>query len=517
MDRNPNKVYINPNFQRTPLTSWPFQDPDNSNLYKYSSQLQNDDAVNRFGMEQISNRKIYVNPNFKQIKQEQQITKVLERHEKVENVNNYPVLISKSKYSLVSNLNKNKADESYNYTEGIPRNHSINTKHKTNILQNQNSCIDKVLNKTYTNGVPVIKSRYTIVRKNKEPSENHIEVMQQNCKQDLNPSLVVTDKNLSLEICHSYANNVAPPMQENVLKNKPFENVTKIKISKYKTVPATYLKNNISSSKDFNSSSTSQSYNGKYSFNINTYKLTRSESKSNNEADHLKTNVKTSKKSPWPSQSKIKLLKANFKVNNIPCRLFIKYGKCLRKDYGNCEYVHDKKHVSLCRKFLKGICHDSNCTLSHELTANKMPTCYFYLKGICTKENCPYLHIKLNEKIKVCHAFLRGYCENGDTCQFRHVKVNQCKKSKIFNLSTCNKYKTLTNKSTKLKTSKIKCSIKKKDLTQLNNKKNVKSCDTKEADIDCRYYKEIVTNEDSCKNIKPTRCKIGTLPSFIQL
>nr|XP_026499149.1 zinc finger CCCH domain-containing protein 3-like isoform X1 [Vanessa tameamea] len=512
MDRNPNKVYINPNFQRTPpKNTWSFQHPDNTYLYKYGSQLQNVEAVNRFSMEKISNRKIYVNPNFKQMKQEQPIPTELKGHE---NVKNYPVLISKSKYSLV-----NKADESNNYTEGIPQNHSINTKNKTNILQNQNSCIEKVLNKKCTNGVPVIKSRYTIIRKNQEPSENHVEVIQQNFKQDSIPSLVVTNKNLSLEICHLYANNVAPKMQENVLKNKPFENITKIKLSKYKTIPATYLKNNISSRNDFNSTSLiSQSHiNDEFSFNINTYKLTRSSSKSNNEGNPLKTNVKTSKKSLWPSQSKIKLLKANFKVNNIPCRLFIKYGKCLRKDYGNCEYVHDKKHVSLCRKFLKGICHDSDCALSHELTANKMPTCYFYLKGICTKENCPYLHIKLNEKIKICHSFLRGYCENGDTCQFRHVKVNQCKKSNIYNLNTCNKYKNLPSKSTKLKITKTKCSIKKKDLTQLNNKKNVKLCDKKDADVDCRYYKEMVTNEDSCKNIKPTRCKIGTLPSFIQL
>lgn len=216
-----------------------------------------------------------------------------------------------------------------------------------------------------------------------------------------------------------------------------------------------------------------------------------------------------------PFKSKIK---RNLKKNNIPCPLFKKYGKCLRSIHGTCDYIHDKKHVSICRKFMKGICHDNGCLLSHEITSNKMPTCYFYLKGMCVKENCPYVHVKLNEKTKVCSEFLKGYCEKGDKCLNRHVAVYQAKernkgakqiicssKNSKTKQTNVNKYKiTITKDCTKIA-----------PLTSENGARLDKPCHT-----DSRYYKEQKTAadiEESSEVIKPTRCKLGTLPSFIKL
>ncbi|XP_022113478.2 uncharacterized protein LOC110992104 [Pieris rapae] len=211
--------------------------------------------------------------------------------------------------------------------------------------------------------------------------------------------------------------------------------------------------------------------------------------------DHTKkTNYKT----------EIENIKGKSKINNIPCALFCKYGKCLRNINSKCPYVHDKKLVSLCRKFLKGVCHDENCTLSHEISKKKMPTCYFYLNGICVKDNCPYLHVKLGDQASICKDFLKGYCEKGETCIFKHVKPKTSRNATRFtkNIKEC------------LKVKKNISSKNKKDL--LPDKPSTSS--EENTTLEDRYFKEAV-QEDMKKSdyIKPTRCKLGDLPSYIRL
>ncbi|CAH2091126.1 unnamed protein product [Euphydryas editha] len=422
----------------------------------------------------------------------------------------YPKLISKSKYSLVANVTKNK--EINTYREDRQHN-NINTMHKTD-MYHQNIDTQKIQYDKYQKGVPIIKSRYAIVRKNNDLSNNKGENKIENIKKELSSNFKNLIKSSSVGTCDS---DVSISRECITSENKPPDKIAKIKITKYKTVPITYLKKNLLANKakelKLNSTvlklcnNTAKCNKLEFSFNKDRYKLIRSSSKPLTNVNSSKAYIQAIIKN---DPNKTKLLKTNFKVNNIPCRLFTKYGKCLRKDYGKCEYLHDKKHVSLCRKFLKGICHDNNCPLSHESTANKMPTCYFYLQGVCTKENCPYLHIKLNDKIKICPNFLRGYCEEGNTCKLRHVKGNQSKLSKIFNARN-----RLQNKSTKLRKGKTK-SVQRKNVT-CSDSKNIHPQNEDQNNVECRYYKEMVSNEGSCKNIKPTRCKIGTLPSFIQL
>lgn len=202
-----------------------------------------------------------------------------------------------------------------------------------------------------------------------------------------------------------------------------------------------------------------------------------------------------------------KIVKGVLKKNNIPCPLFKKFGKCLRKNRGHCEYLHDKKHVSICRKFLKGICHDEHCLLSHDLTDKKMPTCYFYLKGACIKENCPYLHVKLNDKANICQDFLKGYCEKGDTCLNRHVDLNPDRQQ--------NQDRRIVRRAS---TAKLKVNVKRRSPKKDIPVNKVPLQGESKNGSEKRYFIESIDRDaEKYDVIKPTRCKLGTLPSFIQL
>ncbi|KAJ2944379.1 hypothetical protein O0L34_g18381 [Tuta absoluta] len=160
-----------------------------------------------------------------------------------------------------------------------------------------------------------------------------------------------------------------------------------------------------------------------------------------------------------------------------------------------------------------------------------MPTCSFYLNGMCTREDCPYLHVKLNEKTKICLDFLKGYCEKGNECLNRHVNIcpdqaikGSCLRKKCPYPHRTNKktYNIAVNKAnTKKYNQYIKLKINKK-ISKTENiavNSSVQSSDKVEENKDGRYYKEVA--EDSApvevEVIKPTRCKLGALPSFIQL
>ena len=117
------------------------------------------------------------------------------------------------------------------------------------------------------------------------------------------------------------------------------------------------------------------------------------------------------------------------------CMFFNKFGKCNKKEAGNCPFIHDKEKIAVCRRFLQGSCHKDNCLLSHKASPEKMPVCKYFLEGVCSKEACPYLHVKVSEKAAICPAFLKGYCSNGSDCTLRHVmacpeydKVGVCSK-----------------------------------------------------------------------------------------
>lgn len=283
-------------------------------------------------------------------------------------------------------------------------------------------------------------------------------------------------------------------MSENTCLNKPRNT---IKISKYKSVAINNIMKNISDIKN--------------KVIVPAHNVTKMRQKP---LTTLNMYSKLAKRVINMDKTKINVVfkknkseKYRLKKNNMPCPLFKKFGKCIRDEKGFCEFLHDKKHVNICRSFLKGICHDKGCLLSHELSVKKMPTCYFYLKGVCAKENCPYLHVKVNKNSRVCPDFLKGYCEKGQHCSYQHINSNQ----------TSRKYK---NRSLK----KQKCSqiitgeqIKLKHPKPSFENKNPNHVNNYEA-VEYRYYKE-QKHEISIEieTIKPSRCKLGVLPTFIQL
>ncbi|XP_050074038.1 zinc finger CCCH domain-containing protein 3 [Anopheles maculipalpis] len=120
-------------------------------------------------------------------------------------------------------------------------------------------------------------------------------------------------------------------------------------------------------------------------------------------------------------QRSIQVLASKLRKCNEPCHIYRRLGKCLAHQRGKCPKVHDPKHVSICQKFLRGECILDGCSLSHDVSLEKMPVCTFFLEGRCMRDVCPYLHKKVSEKERICDAFLNGFCALADKCPNRHV------------------------------------------------------------------------------------------------
>ena len=48
------------------------------------------------------------------------------------------------------------------------------------------------------------------------------------------------------------------------------------------------------------------------------------------------------------------------------CQFFTRFGEC-KKPGGKCLYIHDRAKVTICTKFLKGLCSDTSCKLTHKV------------------------------------------------------------------------------------------------------------------------------------------------------
>ncbi|XP_049874064.1 zinc finger CCCH domain-containing protein 3 [Pectinophora gossypiella] len=454
-EQNSGKVYINPNFQRN--HSAPV--PQTRSMYINPLFSHHTSTISS-----IAKTKIYVNPNFVKPHTADITTQYFER----------PVLKPDNEIAIHNSLPKIVS----NSTPIIPQN--------TATVTTAGMSLGHVAN-----------SRYTLVRHNNKATARNVLAESSEC-------------------------------------------VTKLKISKYKTVSVAHVKNNFDTDKLNRLSSlhntekvTPDNINIPSRFLQSRFKLVRRNSapvvtKTNTKSVIRKQNLNSSKAIVSRSSQKVKIIinKRNLKKNNIPCPQFRKYGKCLRSLIGHCAFLHDKKHVSICRKFLKGLCHDKDCLLSHEVTAEKMPTCSFYLKGMCTKEDCPYLHVKLNEKTKICADFLRGYCEKGDKCLNRHINI--CPELAVKSVCTRKRcpYPHKVNKKNIHKKTKVQETLNQSvkynnSRNKVNKRKEIPDLNSKSEDdqMDCRYYKEVLDKDVSTEiaTIKPSRCKLGALPSFIHL
>ncbi|RZF32364.1 hypothetical protein LSTR_LSTR001828 [Laodelphax striatellus] len=238
-------------------------------------------------------------------------------------------------------------------------------------------------------------------------------------------------------------------------------------------------------------------------------------------------------------QRSIAQLTKKMRKNNEPCPIYHRFGKCSGKENGSCCRVHDKKHVAVCRRFLRGDCDNKNCLLSHEVAPTKMPTCRHFLAGICTRENCPYLHVKLSNSAPICIKFLQGYCQHADKCKNRHIEVcpeyeetSKCSKgkccpyphpknyhrSKFFGLQT-NKTETKTSDEVVLsETPQNSKPLSKLDANTVVNRYYTAYNDgSKMAEVSASISGDLAVDRanDSGTSWLKTRPKIGQLEAFI--
>ncbi|KAK2584005.1 hypothetical protein KPH14_006463 [Odynerus spinipes] len=136
-------------------------------------------------------------------------------------------------------------------------------------------------------------------------------------------------------------------------------------------------------------------------------------------------------------QRSIQILRNKMRKNNQPCLFFQRFGYCANQKKGTCTKLHDKKQISVCKRFLQGKCLLDKCPLSHDVGPEKMPTCKYFLEACCTRDRCPYRHVKVSSNTPICIEFLKGYCSKGNECKLRHEylcpeysKSGSCSKGK---------------------------------------------------------------------------------------
>lgn len=89
-----------------------------------------------------------------------------------------------------------------------------------------------------------------------------------------------------------------------------------------------------------------------------------------------------------------------------------------------CPFVHSRSHLAICKKFLRGVCSntEATCKLSHTPSPHTVPACVHFQRAACNKDNCVYPHVRTNPQAPICRPFAtEGWCEAGINCKDRHV------------------------------------------------------------------------------------------------
>jgi hypothetical protein len=106
------------------------------------------------------------------------------------------------------------------------------------------------------------------------------------------------------------------------------------------------------------------------------------------------------------------------------CQFFTHFGEC-KKSGGKCPYIHDRAKVVICTKFLKGLCSNASCKLTHNFFHNffqflqsvmqvlpeRMPDCSYFLRGVISVLLCHFVFTFLLQTLSCshrCSAFLAG-------------------------------------------------------------------------------------------------------------
>ncbi|XP_039965371.1 zinc finger CCCH domain-containing protein 3 [Bactrocera tryoni] len=238
----------------------------------------------------------------------------------------------------------------------------------------------------------------------------------------------------------------------------------------------------------------------------------------------------------------LQLLTRRFVKTNVPCAIFQRIGKCIAHERGKCNKVHDKNQVTICPRFLRSECHNSDCLLSHNVSLAKMPVCKFFLQGVCVRPDCPYLHKKLSVNAEICQDFLRGYCKLAEQCNKRHEFLcPEYERKGSCDLSSCvyckNRKRKLLNEPIKQQNKQVNTAAAKEVAvqgTQDNlgaakryfidkclNANATTTCDIKEKDESAEKQEIDTCSEELDSDTEmpsaPVRPKVGALPAFIPL
>jgi len=104
-----------------------------------------------------------------------------------------------------------------------------------------------------------------------------------------------------------------------------------------------------------------------------------------------------------------------------------RYGNAKERNMGLVRVKPNENKTPICPVFLRGIpCLDERCTKRHDVPKEAaMPICSFFQRnGLCLKgETCPFRHVKVNlNNGRVCPTFRQlGFCNNKD-CVLPHVR-----------------------------------------------------------------------------------------------
>ncbi|KAK3835329.1 MAG: hypothetical protein JOS17DRAFT_681696 [Linnemannia elongata] len=104
------------------------------------------------------------------------------------------------------------------------------------------------------------------------------------------------------------------------------------------------------------------------------------------------------------------------------CKYYTRFGICSRNI--GCPFVHSRSHLAICKKFLRGVCSntEATCKLSHTPSPHTVPACVHFQRAACNKDNCVYPHVRTNPQAPICRPFAtEGWCEAGINCKDRHV------------------------------------------------------------------------------------------------
>lgn len=196
------------------------------------------------------------------------------------------------------------------------------------------------------------------------------------------------------------------------------------------------------------------------------------------------------------------LASSSLRKSNLICPIYRRLGKCLAYARGRCQKVHDQRYVIVCPQFIKGLCKNETCLLSHNVNLHKMPVCKYFLQGNCQKQReCLYLHKKQTDNLKLCAEFVKGYCPLADKVNALSHSFSFILQRLVFQCNLLHDFPT---------------SAREKKISTMRRKPEPSSSPGVTKNENVRYYLEESTKPSEESNA-PKRAALGYLPSFIPL